>query len=229
MNIITLPDPLLREISQPVEIGDKSIKKLAKDMAKLMYQTDGVGIAAPQVGLLKRFVVIDCDWVEEDEKGRPLKKNPITMINPVIVDHSEETVVNSEGCLSVPGINGDVERWEWVEVECYNEDYQLVRYKSAGLFGRCMQHERDHLDGKTFDENPSANFNLAGVVPGFREALMMLAPGGEGTFYIPGSLAYGINGMPPAGIGPDEMLVFKVKLLEVAKPEVQAHEVKPVK
>ena len=114
MNIITLPDPLLREISQPVEIGDKSIKKLAKDMAKLMYQTDGVGIAAPQVGLLKRFVVIDCDWVEEDEKGRPLKKNPITMINPVIVDHSEETVVNSEGCLSVPGINGDVERWEWV-------------------------------------------------------------------------------------------------------------------
>ncbi|MGN1252538.1 MAG: FKBP-type peptidyl-prolyl cis-trans isomerase [Muribaculaceae bacterium] len=86
-----------------------------------------------------------------------------------------------------------------------------------------------HLDGKTFDENPSANFNLAGVVPGFREALMMLAPGGEGTFYIPGSLAYGINGMPPAGIGPDEMLVFKVKLLEVAKPEVQAHEVKPVK
>ena len=72
------------------------------------------------------------------------------MINPVIVDHSEETVVNSEGCLSVPGINGDVERWEWVEVECYNEDYQLVRYKSGGLFGRCMQHELDHLDGKTF-------------------------------------------------------------------------------
>lgn len=150
MNIITLPDPLLREVCEPVEIGDKSIKKLARDMAKLMYQTDGVGIAAPQVGLLKRFVVIDCDWVEEDEKGRPLKKNAITMINPRIIDHSETTVVNSEGCLSVPGISGDVERWEWVEVECYNENYELVRYKSDGLFGRCMQHELDHLDGKTF-------------------------------------------------------------------------------
>lgn len=150
MNIITLPDPLLREVCEPVEIGDKSIKKLAKDMAKLMYQTDGVGIAAPQVGLLKRFVVIDCDWVEEDAKGRPLKKNALVMINPRIADHSEETVVNSEGCLSVPGVSGDVERWEWVEVECYNENYELVRYKSDGLFGRCMQHEIDHLDGKTF-------------------------------------------------------------------------------
>ena len=150
MNIITLPDPLLREVCEPVEIGDKSIKKLAKEMAKLMYKTDGVGIAAPQVGLLKRFVVIDCDWVEEDENGRPLKKNALTMINPVIVDHSETRVVNSEGCLSVPGINGDVERWEWVEVECYNENWEKVRYKSDGLFGRCMQHEIDHLDGYTF-------------------------------------------------------------------------------
>ena len=150
MNIITLPDPMLREVCEPVQIGDKSIKKLAHAMAKLMYKTDGVGIAAPQVGLLKRFVVIDCDWIEEDENGRPLKKNALTMINPRIVDHSQETVVNSEGCLSVPGITGDVERWEWVEVECYNEDYELVRYKSDGLFGRCMQHEIDHLDGVTF-------------------------------------------------------------------------------
>lgn len=151
MDIITLPDPLLHEVCEPVEIGDKSIKALAKDMAKLMYKTDGVGIAAPQVGILKRFVVIDTQWVEEDEKGRPLhKKNPLVMINPVIVDHSEERVRENEGCLSVPGISYPVERWAWVELECYNEKWEKVRYKSDGLFGRCMQHETDHLDGKTF-------------------------------------------------------------------------------
>lgn len=79
-----------------------------------------------------------------------------------------------------------------------------------------------HLDGQPFDSNPSASFNLSGVVPGFREALMMLGTGGEGTFYLPGDLGYGVNGMPPAGIGPDEMLVFKVKLIEIVKPADQA-------
>ena len=150
MEIITLPNPLLKQVCEPVEMGDKSIKKLAKQMSKLMYKTDGVGIAAPQVGILKRFVVIDCDWVAEDEDGKPLKKNPLVMINPVIVETSEERVVNSEGCLSVPGVSGDVERYAWVKVECYNEDYEKVTYEGDGLFGRCMQHEIDHLDGKTF-------------------------------------------------------------------------------
>ena len=150
MNIITLPDPLLRQVCEPVEMGDKSIKKLAKQMAKLMYKTDGVGIAAPQVGILKRFVVVDCTWVEEDENGKSLGKKPLIMINPEIVEHSEERVTNSEGCLSVPGVSGDVERWSLVKVECYNENYEKVSYEGDGLFGRCMQHELDHLDGKTF-------------------------------------------------------------------------------
>ncbi len=151
MDIITLPNPLLHEKCAPVQEGDKTIKKLAKDMAKLMYKTDGVGIAAPQVGIMQRFVVIDCFYFEEDEKGRLInKKNPLVMINPVIVNHSEERVTNSEGCLSVPGINGNVERWAWVEVECFNENWEKLRYKSDGLFGRCMQHEIDHLDGFTF-------------------------------------------------------------------------------
>lgn len=79
-----------------------------------------------------------------------------------------------------------------------------------------------HLDGKAFDSNESAQFNLADVVPGFREALTMLGVGGEGTFYIPGKLAYGVYGKPAAGIGPDEMLVFKVKLLSIDKPEDNA-------
>ena len=151
MKIITLPDPLLGQVCEPVEIGDKSVPKLAKQMAKEMYRTDGVGIAAPQVGILKRFVVVDCDWVEEDEKGRPLPKNPLLLINPVITEHSEETWLGSEGCLSVPGITGEVERYTHVTVEAYDENYnKIVVEGEQDLFGRCLQHELDHLDGKTF-------------------------------------------------------------------------------
>ena len=137
-NIVKLGDDCLRKVCKPQEKFDLRLWLLLKDMADTMYKAEGVGLAGPQVGILRRVVVIDV--------GDGL----VELINPVIVDHSENTVVNYEGCLSVPGINGDVERWEWVEVECYNEDYQLVRYKSGGLFGRCMQHELDHLDGKTY-------------------------------------------------------------------------------
>jgi len=88
----------------------------------------------------------------EDEDGKPLKKNPIVMINPEIIDHSEEKVVNGEGCLSCPGINVEVERWAWVKVKCYDENYNEVVHEGDGLFGRCMQHELDHLDGITLFE-----------------------------------------------------------------------------
>jgi len=152
MKIVISPDPLLREVCEPVEIGDKSMKRLSKQMLKEMYKTDGVGLAAPQVGILKRMVVIDCDYVMEDEDGKPLKKNPIVMINPQIIDHSEERVVNGEGCLSCPGINVEVERWAWVKVKCYDENYNEVVHEGDGLFGRCMQHELDHLDGITLFE-----------------------------------------------------------------------------
>lgn len=153
MKIITLPDPLLHQVCAPVEVGDKTIKRVARQMAKEMYRTDGCGIAAPQVGLLKRFVVIDCAYCEVDEDGKPLnKKNPLVLVNPRIVEHSEERVVHGEGCLSVPGISYDVERWAWVKVECLNEDFEPVTYEGDGLFGRCLQHELDHLDGKTFIE-----------------------------------------------------------------------------
>ncbi len=155
MRILTSPDPLLRQVCEPVEVGDKSIKKLAKQMIREMYRADGVGLAAPQVGILKRFVVIDCDWVEEDEDGHPLPKNPIVLVNPEIVEHAETTVPSCEGCLSVPGISVDITRWEWVRVRALNEDFEPVEYCSDGLFGRCMQHELDHLDGKTLFERLS--------------------------------------------------------------------------
>lgn len=152
MHIYTSPDPVLREVCEPVEIGDKTIKRTAKQMLKEMYKTNGIGLAAPQVGLLKRLVVIDTTYVEEDEDGRPLKKNPLVLINPVIVEHSEEKIDSNEGCLSLPGISVDVKRWAWVKVKCLDENYNEIEYMGDGLFGRCMQHELDHLDGITLFE-----------------------------------------------------------------------------
>ena len=152
MRIITSPDPLLREVCEPVEIGDKSVKRLAKQMLREMYKDDGVGLAAPQVGVLKRIVVIDTQWPQEDEKGRPMKKKPLVFINPEIIEHSDERVKNLEGCLSVPGISCEIERWSWVKVKCFDENFNEVSREGDGLFGRCMQHEIDHLDGVLFTD-----------------------------------------------------------------------------
>lgn len=161
MRIITSPDPLLHEVCEPVEIGDKSAKRLAKQMLREMYKDDGVGLAAPQVGVLKRIVVIDTQWPQEDEKGRPMKKKPLVFINPQIVEHSDERVKNLEGCLSVPGISCEIERWSWVKVKCYDENFNEVIREGDGLFGRCMQHELDHLDGITLLERLSPLDRLA--------------------------------------------------------------------
>jgi peptide deformylase len=153
MKILTLPNPILHQVCQPVKVGDKQVKKLAKQMSKLMYKSDGVGIAAPQVGILQRFVVIDCQYCMEDENGNSPKKNPLVLINPEIIEHSEEKIKNIEGCLSVPGISVEVERWSSVVVKCLNENFEEVIYEGgADLFGRCLQHELDHLDGNTMIE-----------------------------------------------------------------------------
>lgn len=161
MRIITSPDPLLHEVCEPVEIGDKSAKRLAKQMLREMYKDDGVGLAAPQVGVLKRIVVIDTQWPQEDEKGRPMKKKPLVFINPEIIEHSDERVKNLEGCLSVPGISCEIERWSRVKVKCYDENFNEVIREGDGLFGRCMQHEIDHLDGITLFERLSPLDRLA--------------------------------------------------------------------
>lgn len=152
MLVYTFPDPVLHEVCEPVDLGDKATARMAKRMLKEMYKSDGVGLAGPQVGLLKRMVVIDTDWATEDENGELLPKRPIVLINPEIVDHSEEQIVSNEGCLSLPGITMDVKRWEWVKVKCLDENYEEVEHYGDDLFGRCMQHEIDHLDGITLIE-----------------------------------------------------------------------------
>ena len=152
MKIVLSPDPRLREVCEPVADGDKTVKKLSKQMLKEMYRDRGVGLAAPQVGVLKRIVVIDTQWDDEDADGRPLGRDPHVLVNPEIVAHSNRKVKSKEGCLSLPGIQVEVERWEWVEVEAYDADFELYSYRSGELFGRCMQHEIDHLDGITLFE-----------------------------------------------------------------------------
>ena len=177
MKIVLSPDPLLNEVCAPVEIGDKSVKRLAKQMLREMYRDDGVGLAAPQVGVLKRLVVIDVDWPEEDEHGRS-KKHPYIMINPEIIEHSEERVKNAEGCLSLPGINVEIERWEWVKVKCLDEHFEEHIYEGHDLFGRCMQHELDHLDGITLFERLDP-VTRARALKAYQEALARGAKPGD--------------------------------------------------
>ncbi len=146
MDIVVAPNPILRQVCEPCEVGDKGLKKLAKEMAKAMYANNGVGLAAPQVGVLKRLIVVDCDVESE-------KKNPIVLVNPEIVEQSEESSIEGEGCLSCPGISVPIERSLWVKVSFYDLDGNACTVEADGLWARCFQHEIDHLDGKTLFES----------------------------------------------------------------------------
>lgn len=137
LKIMVAGDPVLRDIAKPVERIDKKLQRLLKDMAETMYAADGVGLAAPQVGVSKRVVVIDVgDGLYE-------------LINPEIVK-KEGSVVGSEGCLSVPDYEGEVERAEYVECEFTDKTGQRMLLSAHGLLAVCIQHELDHLDGILF-------------------------------------------------------------------------------
>ena len=146
MDIVLSPDPVLRQVAEDCEPGDKGIARLAKQMAKAMYKSDGVGLAAPQVGVLKRVIVVDCDI---DSK----KRNPTYLVNPVTVERAGEPVKEGEGCLSCPGISVPVARQPWVRVRYFDLDGVECQIEGDGLLGRCLQHEIDHLDGKTLFES----------------------------------------------------------------------------
>ena len=132
-------DPVLKEVCAPVEKIDKQLKKLMDDMAETMYESNGVGIAAPQIGKAIRLVVIDC----QDEHGL------LELINPVIT-FREGTETDTEGCLSVPDIYGEVERAAKVKVEFLNRRGKKQRVTATGLLARCIPHELDHLEGQLF-------------------------------------------------------------------------------
>lgn len=148
LTILEVPNPLLKKKSEPVAQVDDDIRKLTDDMLETMYEAPGIGLAAPQVGILKRIVVIDVS--RENEPRRPYR-----MINPVIIDRSEERVMHDEGCLSVPEQYAEVERAKSVTVRYTDENGKERELHAEGLLAIAVQHELDHLDGKLFIDHLS--------------------------------------------------------------------------
>ena len=140
-HIITVPDETLKKISDPVEKVGVNEKKLIKDLFETMYQSKGIGLAAVQVGILKRILVIDVSTKDE-------KKKPLSFINPIIKKISDETTVYEEGCLSIPDTFIEIERPRICEVEYIDIDGKIKNLKCDGLLSTCIQHEINHLDGK---------------------------------------------------------------------------------
>ncbi len=162
LEVLTYPDPRLREISQPVEKFGPEIAKLAESMLETMYAENGIGLAAPQVGELIRMLVIDTR--PRDTKGRYEKNDlseqeakitqPLVIINPVVVKGEGETTY-SEGCLSVPSFFEEVDRFESIELQYQDVHGKNHVLKTDGLLAICIQHEMDHLEGTLFIDHLS--------------------------------------------------------------------------
>ncbi|MBV1775722.1 peptide deformylase [Burkholderiaceae bacterium DAT-1] len=145
LNILHYPDERLHTVAKPIDVFDDALRTLVADMAETMYAAPGIGLAATQVDVHKRLVVID---VSEDKTGL------MALCNPVIVSRNGECMAE-EGCLSVPGIYDEVPRAETVVVEAQDEFGKTRRIEADGLLAICIQHEVDHLDGKVFVEKLS--------------------------------------------------------------------------
>ena len=143
-SIILHPDPRLKKMSDPVADLSDELRALADDMLETMYDAPGIGLAAPQVGVLDRLIVLDCVKVD-NEKPRPL-----VMFNPEIIASSDEMNVYEEGCLSIPEQFADVTRPAEVQVRWIDRDGKEHTEGMDGLWATCVQHEIDHLDGKLF-------------------------------------------------------------------------------
>ncbi len=141
--ILTAPDPRLKAVSEPIAKVDDEIRKLADDLLDSMYAADGIGLAAVQVGVPKRMLVMD---IAQANGGR----EPMVFINPKILWASEEMAKAEEGCLSVPEIWDDVERPAKICAEYQDRDGKVQTLEADGLLACCLQHEMDHLDGVLF-------------------------------------------------------------------------------
>ncbi len=147
MEIVTVPNPILRKECEDVDIkAEPDLEQFVKDLSKIMYNSNGCGIAAPQVGVSKKIVVIDIEYGQE-------KKNPIYLINPRIENTSGEEVIDEEGCLSVPGITVSVVRPEKAFVVAQDLNGDEFEIDAEGFLARCLQHEIDHLHGITMLEH----------------------------------------------------------------------------
>ncbi|MCC7394241.1 MAG: peptide deformylase [Sphingomonadaceae bacterium] len=154
--ILETPDPILRTISKPVTAFDATLKQLAADMIDTMYDAPGIGLAAVQVGVPLRMLVIDLQEPDPaDESGETIVKNPRIFVNPVFSEPSAATNIYSEGCLSVPEQYADVVRPAQITVDWQDLDGKPHRERMDGLMATCIQHEHDHLEGILFIDHLS--------------------------------------------------------------------------
>jgi len=142
-NIIIEPDPILRKKSESLYQVNNDTRKLLDDMLKTMYAAPGIGLAAVQIGILKRIIVIDISKKDE-------KKNPIFLINPEIIFKSKETSIYEEGCLSLPGHFAEIERPAKCKIKYIDYNGKKAELEAEGLLSTCVQHEIDHLNGVLF-------------------------------------------------------------------------------
>ena len=166
--ILEVPDPRLKTVSAPVDTFDAALKTLVADMFETMYAANGIGLAAIQVGVPLRVLVIDLQPEDPDAEPeectahgghshthQPLKKEPRVFVNPEILDPAEEHNVYQEGCLSVPEIYADVERPKTCRVRWQDLDGNVHEEEMEGLLATCIQHEMDHLEGILFIDHLS--------------------------------------------------------------------------
>ncbi len=147
-DIITVPDEILKKISDPIEKIGTNEKKLIKDLFETMYNSNGIGLAAVQIGILKRILVVDVSSKDE-------KKTPLSLINPEIKKLSDDTSIYEEGCLSIPDTFIEIQRPKICEVEFVDIEGKKKLLKCDGLLSTCIQHEINHLDGKLIIDNLS--------------------------------------------------------------------------
>lgn len=159
-DIVTVPNPILRKKAEKVTSFDIELQNLTQKMVNMMRQYDGVGLAAPQMGVSKRIIVVEYD-PKGDDKDRADKPFPLTILaNPVITKFSKEQVIMPEGCLSLPGIEIDVKRPKEVNVTAQNLEGQSFKIRAKGLLARVLQHEIDHLNGILFTDHAKDVKNL---------------------------------------------------------------------
>ena len=148
LSIIKAPDPILKKRCAPVEVVDDEIRTLMDDMLETMYVAPGVGLAAPQVSVHKRVIVVDTSRGDTD-------RSPIQMADPELIESSDNLAVYDEGCLSFPDQYAEVERPAKVRVRYLDYENEIQEIEAEGLLSTCIQHEMDHLDGKLFVDHIS--------------------------------------------------------------------------
>jgi len=152
LNIVTEPNELLHQVCDPVEVFDEQLAQTVTDMRETMHANRGMGLAAPQVGLKQRFIIVEYNPKESDEVIIPFT----ALINPRVTWASSDRVKMVEGCLSLPGLEGEVARPRRVRVKAQDVTGQKIELRASGLFARILQHEIDHLDGILYSDRMTA-------------------------------------------------------------------------